>query len=84
MRIRTYTKVNKKIYRSAWSKVVAVKTKAGKANSVPDGQAVEATAEGEDMTFIPDGELDEVILSDEIVVLPEALPEEDIPLTLAD
>lgn len=84
VRIRTYTTVKKKNYYSAWSKVKAVKTKAGKASNAPEGQDVEAATEETEMTFTLDEALDGELIFGEPIELPEELPQEDMRLPLAE
>ena len=43
VRIRTYKKVGKKVYYSAWSSAKTVRTEAGKTNNEPDIQDSDAT-----------------------------------------
>ena len=84
VRIRTYATVNNKNYYSPWSKVMTVATKTGKAKNGPDALDVEAAVEADEMTLTLDEELDGALLMDEIIDIAEALPEDDIVLTLAE
>lgn len=83
VRIRTYTTVKKNYY-SAWSKIKAVKTKAGKASNGPDEQDIGTQTDVDDVSIAWDGELDEELILDEAIELPEELPQDDVSLPLAE
>ena len=84
MRIRTYTTVKKAKFYSAWSKAKTVRTKGKKASNSPDGQDAEIAAAGDEMTLALDEAFDEALLPDEIGVLPEESPQEEIVVSLAE
>ena len=85
VRIRTYTTVKKKkTYYSAWSKVKAVKTKAGQASNAPNGQNVEVATDEDEAPLTLDEALDGELILGEPIELPEELPQEDVSLPLAE
>ena len=84
VRIRTYTTVKKKTYYSAWSKVKAVKTKAGQASNAPNGQNVEVATDEDEAPLTLDEALDGELILGEPIELPEELPQDDVSLPLAE
>ncbi len=84
VRIRTYTTVKKKTYYSAWSKVKAVKTKAGQASNAPNEQNVEVATDEDEAPLTLDEALDGELILGEPIELPEELPQDDVSLPVAE